>query len=214
MSKLPDANPTLTAYLVRQQRQMVRQANSSSFNRSGASVAEGVVTVDGELDVTGAMVVGGTLSLPNGIINNDALTSPTKPDAVYFYSSNFALNTTSTALASRTITVPAGFTSAVVSLTARVYANNPNTTGGINGTGGDYLYGKATIDGADCFSLPVVVLGSGSSGVSVSSFSVVKTGLTPGSTFVVSVVGNTYLLSWTANVVNIAEVSGIITWYR
>ena len=61
MSKLPDANPTLTAYLVRQRRQAERQANSSAFNRSGTSVtAEGVTEVEGELDVTGALVVTGT----------------------------------------------------------------------------------------------------------------------------------------------------------
>jgi hypothetical protein len=63
MSKLPDANPTLTAYLVRQQRQMVRQANSSAFARSGTSVtAEGVTTTDGTWDLNGDLNVSGEFS--------------------------------------------------------------------------------------------------------------------------------------------------------
>jgi len=244
MSRLPSTGPSLQRWLRQQERKAQRQQQSSAFARSGTTVvAEDVTEVDGTLDVVGALIVDGTetvngplavhgtaafdgdttiggnaaitgtLSLPAGIIGNDALTSPVVPQAVYFNASNFSLNTSPAVKASQTITVPAGFTSAVVSVTARIYAANPNTTGGM-GPGGDYLYGKATIDGADCIALPVIVLGSGSSGVSVSSFSVVKTGLTPGGTFVISAVGITAYLTWAAYTTNVAEVSGFIQWFR
>jgi hypothetical protein len=61
MAKLPTLRPSLLDYLDEQKRNAQRQASSSAFARSGTAVsAEGVVTVDGELDVVGALVVDGT----------------------------------------------------------------------------------------------------------------------------------------------------------
>jgi hypothetical protein len=193
---------------------MVRVVNSSAFNLSGASVtAEGVVTVDGELDVTGAMVVGGTLSLPAGIIDNAALASPVVPQTVFLSANNFAVDVTPSAKVTTTITVPAGFTTAVVTVTGRVYAINPNTTGGF-GTGGDFLYASARVNTDACNGMPLVVLGSNSSGINVAAFSTVLTGLTGGDTFTISVRASTAYLTWAANTSNAAEVSGMILWFR
>lgn len=226
MSKLPDANPTLTAYLVRQKRQAERQASSSAFARSGTRVsAEGVTTVDGELivdgsetvngtldvagtlDVTGDTVIGGTLSLPNGIVDNAALASPVKPQAVYFSAQGFALSTGGATLASSTITVPAGFTSAVVSVAGRVFATNPTV-------GADYLSAVARIDGLEGYWLPLLVGGSGGSNINVSPYSRVLSGLTGGGTFVLAVLGSVTYANWAYNGGNTAEVSGSILWFR
>ena len=151
MSKLPDANPTLTAYLVRQRRQAERQANSSAFNRSGTSVtAEGVQTVDGDLIIDGTETVNGplavhgtaafdgnttiggnaaitgTLSLPAGIIDNAALTSPVSPSAWHADSGStvFAVSTTHTDRATTTVTVPAGYTQALIFAVGQASAVN------------------------------------------------------------------------------------------
>jgi hypothetical protein len=214
MSKLPQIQ-TLTSYLRDERRLAQRQQQSSAFNLSGTSVtAAGETTVDGKLTVTGAMVVGGTLSLPAGIIDNAALASPVMPQDIFFSAFNFALSTTSTVKASATITVPAGFTSAVVSVVSRVFAYNPNTTGGIGGIGGDYLGGVSVIAGASGNDLQSVVLGSGSSGVLVSPYTDVLSGLTPGGTFVLSVKAHSGFLAWSTTTGNTAEMSGTILWFR
>jgi len=200
---------------------MVRVAQSSSFNRSGlAPTAEGVTTVDGELDVTGTLdvtgntVIGGTLSLPAGIINNDALTSPVVPLVVYGMSTSFGLTTSWVTQCSTTITVPAGFTSCVVSVSARGFATNPNTTGGSNSAGGDFFYVRAVIGGSHGIGFPTRVLGSGDSVSVVGPFSCVISGLTSGGTFTVTCDVTTMFLSWATNTNNTAEVSGSILWFR
>jgi hypothetical protein len=233
MSKLPDANPTLTAYLVRQQRQAERQANSSAFNRSGTSVtAEGVTEVDGELDVTGAlvvngtetvngtlnvtgaMVIGGTLSLPAGIINNDALTSPTVPQSIYATTNTYVVTTTETTRAAVTVTVPAGFTAAVVNVMGRVDGRNGNSTGGWDGAGGDLLHSRSVIAGVPGLDMDLSVLGSGDHAVSVMPLATVLTGLTPGGTFILAANVWSEYQNWPAHAKNIAEISGTVTWYR
>ena len=199
---------TLSRHLRQQQRQMVRMVNSSAFARSGTTVtAEGVVTVDGELDVTGAMVVGGTLSLPAGIIDNAALASPVVPQTVFLGANNFAVDVTPSAKVTTTITVPAGFTSAVVSVIGRVYA--VNTTAST-----DFLYASARVNSDACNGMPLVVLGSNSSGINVAAFSTVLTGLVGGGTFTTSVRASTAYTSWAASTSNAVEMTTTILWFR
>src|SRR5665647_2399920 len=95
MSRLPETGPSLRRIIEQQKRQANRAADASPYTRSGTSVtAEDEVTVDGALIVTGPLdvtgpaafagdttiggnaAITGTLSLPAGIINNAALTSP------------------------------------------------------------------------------------------------------------------------------------------
>ena len=139
---------------------------------------------------------------------NDLLTQVVKPQAVYFETQNFALShTTASTFTSATVTVPAGFTSAVVSLVGRVFATNPNT-------GADYLSAVTKIDGVGGDSVPLLVGGSGGSGHNVSSIARVLPGLTPGGTFVLALLGNSNIADWAANASNVAEVSGTILWFR
>jgi len=168
-----------------------------------------VATVDGELDVTGILnvtgntIIGGTLSLPNGIINNDALTSPVVPQYIYAVNpSGVALTTTEVTLKTVTITVPANVTSAVVFCTSRVYAGNPNPNP-------DYLYVNTNIAGSHAGALPLLTQGSS---VNIAPYSQVLTGLTPGGTFTVSVSAYTAYYTWSAGTV--ADMSGNILWFR
>lgn len=152
--------------------------------------------------------------LRGGIIGNDALTSPTAPGAVFDFLQGFSLSTTLTNIRTTNITVPPGFTKAAVSITVRVFAVNPRTTGGYDGLGGDYLIGQANIAGYNGFALPLAVSGNGGSGTNISPFSTVLEGLTSGGSFTVQIAACTSYASWAANASNTAEVSGSVTWFR
>jgi hypothetical protein len=148
-----------------------------------------------------------------GTLSNDGLTNPSSPAVLYAATTNFPLTVTGTVRASITVTVPAGMTAAAVNVTGRVLAFNPNTTGGA-GSGTDYLYAQVNVGAFSGYGLPLVVTGSGSSDINSAPFSTVLPNLTPGSTFVVSLSAGTSFLTWAANVNNMAEIAGNITWYR
>ncbi|MGZ4518951.1 MAG: hypothetical protein ACXVXP_09705 [Mycobacteriaceae bacterium] len=158
-------------------------------------------------------VISKVLFRPNAI-SNDWLANPSTPQAVYDSVQNFSLSTTLTNIRTTPVTIPAGFTKAAVQLTVRAYATNPNTTGGNNGAGGDYLYAQANINGFNGYALPTGVSGSGGSGTNVSTFAVVLTGLTPGGTVSLQCAVQTGFLSWAANANNTVDLSASIGWYR
>lgn len=109
---------------------------------SGALDVTGNETVSGTLDVTGNMIVGGTLSLPNGIINNAALNAPVYPQTAHAEASNFALTTTATEKVRATVSVPAGYSQALVFAAISANARNKNTVQ-------DYLEGYVDIFGTN-----------------------------------------------------------------
>ena len=145
---------------------------------------------------------------------NDLLTKVVRTDAIFASASNFSLSTSSATKVSLTITVPAGFTKAAVSVIGRVFAINNNTTGGPAGTGLDYLYADARIAGFVGNGMPLVANGSNGSAMNVAPFAKVLTGLTPGDTFTILVNAATSYLSWAAQASNKADLSGTISWYR
>ena len=196
MGRLPSTGPSLQHYLRQQARAAQRQQQSSAFNLSGVTV-----TPDG-------------LSIPN-----DVLVSPVVPQGVFASVSNFALTarnpvTVADVISTTTITVPAGFTSAVVTVISRVFAINPNSTGGPAGTGLDYFFAQTGIAGFLDAPLPVVVTGSQSSDTAISPFTKVLTGLTPGGTFTITIGACSDYLNWYAFTNNLATVSGNILWFR
>ena len=215
MSKLPTLRPSLLDYLTEQKRNALRQASSSAFARSGTSVtAEGVVTVDGELDVTGAMVVGGTLSLPAGIINNDALTSPVVLGVVNLTATGFAVTTSWSDAAATSFTVPAGCTQLLATCSAGVFAVNPNTTGGSNGTGGDALDCRVLLNGSGSAGFAWGMSGSNGFTSASSSGSFVFSGLTPGATLSISAQALALYQNLGSNVANKANINATLTWLR
>lgn len=60
MSRLPQTEQSLLRHLRAEKRQRIRNENASPYSRSGMSVtADGVVTLDGEIDITGlAKIIG------------------------------------------------------------------------------------------------------------------------------------------------------------
>jgi hypothetical protein len=234
VARLPETGPSLARHLRQQQRLLRRVGTASPFTRSGASVTSENVTMvdgqwqstdfDGNLDAGNAGTKGwamnavaaafGALFLRPGSISNDALTNPVKPDAPYGYRQNFGLTTTLSNIYTLNVPVPAGFTQAAVSITASVYAVNPNTTGGSNGTGGDYLYVQANINGYNGFALPLGISGSNGSGTNRSPFSTVLGGLAAGGSISLQVAASTGFTAFAANANNTAEITGSISWFR
>lgn len=125
---------------------------------------------------------------------------------------NFALTTTATTLASGTVTVPNGFTKCAVILLAQMYVINPNTTGGSNTTGGDYLTCRAVFDTVGSSAMPFGVTGSGGGGVATSLGSPNFTGLTPGASIGFSVEGWTSFNPIAANTSNTIYASLGVFW--
>jgi len=196
MARLPKGSPTLRDVLRDQRRQLRKQGTASSFSRSGLQV-----TGEGVVDASA-----GTLLLAPGSVSNEDLANPVNGSYIYDYVTNFPVTVAPSFIRTTTITVPAGFTQAIVSVTARVYA--------INGTAGlDYLYCQANVSGSSGLAIPTQVAASGS-GTNVSPFSSVLTGLTGGGTFSVQITASTAFASWPANASNAGDVAGSVIWLR
>jgi len=221
MSRLPSTGPSLQRYLRQQARAAQRQQQSSAFALSGTSVVaadvtevDGTLNVVGNLNVSGPAVITGTLSLPAGIIDNAALTSPVVLGVVSFTDTGFAVTTSWSDAAATTITVPAGCTQLLATCNAGVYASNPNTTGGSNGTGGDFLDCRVLLNGSGSAGFAIGLSGSNGFTSSSSSGSFVFSGLTPGATLAISAQS---LAGWQAlgsNVVNKANINATLVWLR
>lgn len=91
---------------------------------------EGRAGFTGDTEIGGNLSVTGTLSLPSGIIDNDALANPVTFRSDWDYNTDMAIHDDwDTIYATATITVPAGFTRIHFNAVAVVEARNltPNT---------------------------------------------------------------------------------------
>ena len=171
---------------------------------------DGQATVAGDLATSGATTLGGdvaitgTLSLPAGIIDNDALANPVQDGAIGYSLTGFNVPTSIAPVATRTITVPSGFTRASVLGIASI--------GAFNGTSSmDYLYAKTTIDGTGGATMPVRADAGSYATVTVSAIRSIS-GLT-GPTISVSV--ECYAAAeWGSNGSNIANLDVIALFRR
>ena len=145
---------------------------------------------------------------------NTLITQVVAPGLVWASATNFALSTTFATLLTSTITVPPGFTQCIVSMDSRVYSINPNTTGGTDGTGGDWLYTRTNIAGYYPAAFPILVGGSRHFAISVDPLSQLASGLTPGTTFNITVEAKSTNLAWAADVNNTVELAGSLQWFR
>lgn len=179
---------------------------------SGSLVVGGSIDVHGDANFDGDTVIGGnasitgTLSLPAGIIGNDALASPVKGGVDNTIgTTGFAMSTTSAAKDSATIAIPAGFTVAFVIAIASVTA--------LNGTANlDYLIVQAAVNGVGGGSVAVPVQ-AGEANAATASKTRVLTGLAGGSISVQAFAG-TSTANWAANGANIASVNALAIFTR
>lgn len=207
--------PTVSSTLRAQAKQLRRQGSASSYALTGAAVPEQGVTASPNF-VAGsagwALYDNGNgefneLTLRSGIIGNDALTNPVVPGYLFASANTFGVTTTLTNILTRNVTVPSGCTQLAASVTGRVYATN-------NTAGLDYLYGQANIAGFNGNALPLAVSGSNGTGTNISPFSVLLTGLTPGSNVAFQMAASTAFASWASNASNVVELSGLLLWFR
>lgn len=116
--------------------------------------SKGGLTIASELLVTGATRIEGTLSLPRGIIDNDALTSPVVPVAFNFPTGGFGTGDGWVTVAQTTLPAPAGFTRAIVVANAGVTVTNTTSASRsivartvIGGSYGFMTYGPQLVPG-------------------------------------------------------------------
>ncbi len=137
----PEPFADLVAKIQAMQREL-GDLTSSLLRSAGISVSPEGMTVDralevlgqmnvqGDLDVSGGAVfsgdmrIEGTLSLPAGIIDNEALANPIESRSNHNAATGFAWTTAEIDRAPVAITVPPGFTKATVTAVASAYAYN------------------------------------------------------------------------------------------
>ena len=144
------------------------------------------------------------------INGDDALLSPTKPASTYGWSTNFVVTPSWTTKLVKTITVPAGFTIALVNVNARVFAYNDTAAA-------DYLWSKTRIGDAGGIGVPVLANSAaaiGTSGLNPCGLATTQTGLVPGTTFNISIDARTSFGNWGSDAGNTVELWASILWYR
>lgn len=189
---------------VRRLLQQVMAANPLAT--AGISTVPDGIKVEGSAEFTGDMTIGGTLNLPNGIINNDALANPILTETSSNFLSNYAVGTTSTVRATVTFAVPEGFTQAVVMANPTGMAQN--TTSSV-----DYLYVQAVVNGVnggELYTSAGVGLGVGLA----SPFHTTIYALSGGQEITVSVATRTGFNTWTASTANQANIYATVLFFR
>lgn len=128
-----------------------------SMDVQGAETVSGTLAVTGNADFTGNVHIGGTLDLPAGIIGNDALSDPIVPGAYHSDIQNISITSGPNVEKLRIdVPVPAGYTRALVSLTATMnMLNNSGATdsaylgANINGVSPGWAANATAVNGAE-----------------------------------------------------------------
>ena len=219
---------------LREDRERLRvQGSTSPLARSGMAVtAEDEVTVDGDFIVDGDLsvhgvaafdgnttiggnaAITGTLSLPAGIINNDALANPVVPDAANVDTSGFSLSAAFAEKLGVDIVVPAGCTRALFNVAVWMQAYNANTSGGSDGTGSDYIYVYAKIGGTAGRYNADGVSGNGGTKTTSAGLALSASGLTPGGTVRLGAWGSSQYTTLASSTYNQATLTASIIWLR
>lgn len=210
MGRLPTSRRTLSGEF---EKVKVESAGRTNFSGTGLHFPEpGVVQVEGNLWVTGDFTA-------DGKVSNDALTNPVDPDDVSFGVENFAIPPGSYALlGSASRTVPDGFTKALVNASGWMFARNPNTTGGVDGSGTDAIFCFVRVTGSDgdTDSKPKGqgISGFGGFTTATSGVGKLKEGLSPGTSLTFKIYGASSSQTLPADAQNSADLMGTILWLR
>lgn len=144
-----------------------------------------------------------------GAIPLSLVANSSAPGYVNLTATNFPLALAGSYLIDSPVTVPAGMTSCVVSLTGRVYAANTTLAA-------DYLYSNVEVNGITSSAVPMPAAAAGALAevtLNVSPLALVLTGLTAGATFQVRLHAATATADWTADTGNTADLSGLLAWF-
>lgn len=197
-----DFRHPLRAALRDQREQQRLVASASKFALSGLSVsAEGVTTVDGDLVVEGDFTA-------TGKVSNGALVDPIVSAQYHDDATNFAVPPGAGAvILSRTITVPAGYTRALIlNLTIGVTARNSTAST-------DFLYATGRVNGSAVgWQIGSQDVLAGKYGVAYDISSRTLTGLS--STFLLEGVLSTATATWAATSTNVANMDAAVLFLR
>lgn len=174
---------------------------------NGTSGINGPQTVNGSQTVNGPMTITGTLSLPAGIIGNDALANPSTSVASHAQADSFSITTGANVEKLRaTITVPAGFTKAAVygTATMSVYNNSGSL---------DSCYLAFRVNGAQIGWSNQVGAPASQRVLAVAAGSGIITGLN-GGTIYVSADASTGVNAWNVDNNNTINIDALVTFYR
>jgi hypothetical protein len=174
-------------------------AAANPFGLSGVRLQNGGMVMEGYQTVNGPATFTGSLDLPAGSVSNDALANPLETATASAGITNYAIDTTATVRASVTLTVPAGFTRAIVLTSAVAAGTNSGTTA-------EYLYASAVVSGVNGGEL-YTSAAAGIAASLTSPFSPTLTGLTGGDTITVGVATRAGATTWAADPTNQASIS-------
>lgn len=231
MSRQPEPWPSLLRRLEKVEAWIKRQGASSPFFGTGIHpTGNGGMesdAFDGDLSARSAGTKGwafddqkmavGELILRPGSIGNDSLTNPVSAGVADARASNFAVPGGAYGLlAEKTVAVPAGFSTLLVTATGWMFARNPNTTGGVDGTGTDAIYCFVRVNGSDGSS-DSSPYGQGISGfggftTATSGVSALKTGLVNAVTL--QIWGGSTYQALPQDAQNSATLSATLLWLR
>lgn len=157
------------------------------------------------LVVSGNMEITGTLSLPAGIINNDALAAPVSPAASHAENWNFGITTSMAEKTRVTIPVPTGFTRALVHSTVTISAYNGTASD-------DNLYASCRIQGTAAGTAPGLSVKTLYTGAVSDSDARLLTGIS-GSIYTAGY-ASTFTGTWATESANIMNVSMMALFLR
>lgn len=148
-----------------------------------------------------------SLTLRGGIIGNAALTNPVGVAQAGHTNTNYSVTGSLVALSSATLTIPAGFTTALVFASAHFFCQN-------TGAGSDYLLAGAQIGSVGPALIPAIVGASG--WVTDAGSSSRSTSVNPaGDSITVAAMGRTNSGgTWSASASNIATIDSIALLFR
>ncbi|WP_427130294.1 hypothetical protein [Pseudarthrobacter sp. S9] len=163
-------------------------------------------TADGSATFAGSVTINGNLSVPNGSIGNAALQNPISPLATHAGANSFGLATgANVQLLSTTISVPAGFTQALVFATATLHAYN-------NNAGADDAYESVFINGTSVGASSQVTAAAGASTSLPASGTLLVTGL--GASFAVVVKCSSGANAWASSANNFINLDVMTIFLR
>lgn len=178
---------------------------SGDFNGSLPSTAG---TTGWALGGSGDNAIFNNLVLRGGIIGNDALTSPVYPAVCHFDTANFSLSTSYVQLLSGNVSIPSGYTKALITMSGSGTARNKNTTQdfwqiGLRANGVANPGYTALQDGAPGYTIGLALTNA-----------FLLTGLTGGGSFTLSVWGSSGLVNWAADSYNALNLDAVILFLR
>ena len=183
----------------------VTGATLALLDASGLTV-NGNAAFGGNTTIGGNLAVTGTLSLPAGIINNDALAQPVSPKVAHGSGDSFGVtNGSGDVVATATVTVPAGFTRALVIAVASVSAFNTSASH-------DSLFASAIVDGGGSGWLNPTDVEPSRLTTVTNAATALLTGL--GSSFTVQALAATNTANWSAYGGNVANIDATVLFLR